>query len=164
MKMKLIVALVDGAITDVVIDAARTNGATGVSIITSVRGEGLKPQKTFLGLDLTQMRDTILFVVPEACARNILEQISEARRFNEKPRTGIAFQIAIEDTVGGLDTVDQAIDKMRKYQVSSLVVECRDEDDELGVLVIADIARGVRGGGEWCLEVARQTELACTKS
>lgn len=56
-------------------------------------------------------------------------------------------------TVDGLDTVDQAIDKMRKYQVSSLVVECRDEDDELGVLMVADIARG-----EWCLEIARQTE------
>lgn len=100
MKMKLIVALVDNAITDVVINAARTNGATGVSIITSVRGEGLKPQKTFLGLDLTQIRDTILFVVPEACARNILEQICKAGRFNEKPGAGIAFQIAIEDTVG----------------------------------------------------------------
>ena len=52
MKLKLIVALVSDDKTDTVVDAARASGATGATIITGVRGEGLKPQKTFFGLDL----------------------------------------------------------------------------------------------------------------
>ena len=50
MRMKLIVALVSDEKTDVVMHAARAGGATGATVITSVRGEGLKPGKTFFGL------------------------------------------------------------------------------------------------------------------
>ena len=45
--------------------------------------------------------------------------------------------------IDGLATVAEAMALMRKHQVSSLVVNRRDADDELGLVVIADIARGV---------------------
>ena len=100
MKLKLIVALVSNDKTDTVVDAARAGGATGATIITSVRGEGLKPQKTFFGLDLAAQRDVVLFLVVETRARDILERIRDAGRFEEEPGAGIAFQIPIEDAVG----------------------------------------------------------------
>ena len=100
MRLKLIVALVSDENTDVVIDAARAGGATGATIITSVRGEGLEPEKTFFGLDLTARRDVVLFLVVEPRARDILERIRDAGRFEQEPGTGIAFQIGIEDAVG----------------------------------------------------------------
>lgn len=100
MKLKLIVALVSNDKTDAVVDAARAGGATGATIITSVRGEGLKPQKTFLGLDLAAQRDVVLFLVVETRARDILERIRDAGRFEQEPGAGIAFQIPIEDAVG----------------------------------------------------------------
>ncbi|MCY4602919.1 MAG: P-II family nitrogen regulator [Gemmatimonadetes bacterium] len=100
MKLKLIVALVSNDKTDTVVDAARAGGATGATIITSVRGEGLKPQKTFLGLDLAAQRDVVLFLVVETRARDILERIRDAGRFEQEPGAGIAFQIPIEDAVG----------------------------------------------------------------
>ncbi len=75
MKLKLIVVMVDEEKTQQVIDAAREGGATGATVITSVRGEGLKPEKTFLGLDLSAHRDVLLFLVVEARAREILETI-----------------------------------------------------------------------------------------
>ena len=100
MKLKLIVALVSNDKTDTVVDAARAGGATGATIITSVRGEGLKPQKTFFGLDLAAQRDVILFLVVETRARDILERIRDAGRFEQEPGAGIAFQIPIEDAVG----------------------------------------------------------------
>jgi nitrogen regulatory protein PII len=100
MKLKLIMALVNDEITDHIMDTARDAGATGATVITSVRGEGLKPEKTFLGLDLTGQRDILLFLVAEPQARKILETIAEAGQFDEKPGTGIAFQISIEDAVG----------------------------------------------------------------
>lgn len=100
MHMKLIVALVPDDRTAHIIDAAREAGATGATVITSVRGEGLKPEKTFLGLELTAMRDVLLFMVAETSAREILERIRDAGRFETDPGAGVAFQIAIEDAVG----------------------------------------------------------------
>lgn len=100
MKMKMIMALVSDDITQTVIDAAREKGATGATVITSAQGEGLKPEKTFLGLDLASQRDIVLFMVAEPKAREILETIAEAGRFDDEAGTGIACQIALEDAVG----------------------------------------------------------------
>ncbi|MEM9056014.1 MAG: P-II family nitrogen regulator, partial [Pseudomonadota bacterium] len=50
MKFKLLVAMVEHGRTDAVTDAARATGATGCTVITNARGEGLKPSSTFLGL------------------------------------------------------------------------------------------------------------------
>ena len=100
MKMALIVALVSDEKTDHIIDAARAGGATGDTIISSVRGEGLKPRKTFFGLDLTARRDVVLFLVAEPRARDILERIAAAGNMDSESGAGVAFQITIEDAVG----------------------------------------------------------------
>lgn len=100
MRFKLIMALVDGSETDAVLDAGRRAGATGATIITSCRGEGLQPEKTFLGLSLTGQRDILLFVVEEHLSRKILEEIATVGAFEEKAGSGIAFQLDIEDAVG----------------------------------------------------------------
>jgi len=100
MRMKLIVALVGEDKTDTVVEAARAAGATGATIVTSVRGEGLKPGKTFLGLNLSSAANIVLTLVVETRARDILERIQEAARFDEEAGAGVAFQLAIEDVVG----------------------------------------------------------------
>ena len=100
MRMKLIVALVGEDKTDIVVEAARAAGATGATIVTSVRGEGLKPGKTFLGLNLSSAANIVLSLVVETRARDILERIQEAARFDEEAGAGVAFQLAIEDVVG----------------------------------------------------------------
>jgi len=100
MRLKLIIAMVADEKTDTVIEAAREAGATGSTIITNVRGEGLNPEKTFLGLELGAQRDFILFIVAEPLAREILETICAAAKFDEEPGSGIAFQLDIEDVVG----------------------------------------------------------------
>ena len=69
-------------------------------MITSVRGEGLKPEKTFLGLEITGQRDMLMFLVAEPKARTILETIADAGNLDDDPGAGIAFQVAIEDAVG----------------------------------------------------------------
>ena len=100
MRLKLIVTFVDDRKTDSIIDAARAAGATGATVITNVRGEGRTPKKTFLGLELDAKRDVILFLVAERLAREILERIRDAGRFDGEPGAGIAFQIDVEDAVG----------------------------------------------------------------
>ncbi len=69
-------------------------------MITSARGEGLKPAKTFFGLDLEGARDMVLLLVEGHLSRAILEHIAQACHFDDTPGTGIAFQIDIEDAVG----------------------------------------------------------------
>lgn len=100
MKFKLIMALVDDHYTENILAAAREAGATGATVVTSARGEGLKPEKTFLGLEIAGQRDLLMFLVVEQLSRQILETIAAAGEFDEKPGCGIAFQIAIEDAVG----------------------------------------------------------------
>ena len=100
MRMKLIVVLAPDDKTDTIINAAREGGATGATVITSVRGEGLKPEKSFLGLEITSKRDLLLFLVVKERSQEILERIRDVGRFDEDPGAGVAFQIAIEDVVG----------------------------------------------------------------
>ncbi|MDA0654193.1 MAG: P-II family nitrogen regulator [Proteobacteria bacterium] len=108
MRFKLIMALAEDSLTDGILEAARAAGATGCTVITSARGEGLTPQKTFLGLDLSGQRDLLLFLVAEQRAREILEEVSRAGKFDTAHGTGIAFQIAIEDAIG-LSTQHKAL-------------------------------------------------------
>ena len=100
MHFKLIIALVEDHKTEAVMDAARECGATGATVITNARGEGLKRSKTFFGLTLETQRDVMLFLVEEHLSRAILEKIASVGEFDEKPGTGIAFQVDVEDAVG----------------------------------------------------------------
>ncbi len=114
MRMKLIMAMVADEKTEAVIEAARDAGATGATVITSARGEGLMPQKTFLGLDLSVQRDLVLFLVAEQRARDILETVGHAAGVDEEEGAGIALQIDIEDVVGlgtQLPTLKQEIEE-----------------------------------------------------
>lgn len=100
MHFKLIIALIEDSKTTAVVDAARDAGATGSTVINQARGEGVSKSKTFFGLNLEVQRDMILMLVEEHLSRTILETIAKVGEFDEKPGTGIAFQIDVEDAVG----------------------------------------------------------------
>ncbi len=100
MHFKLIITLVNDEKTDAVMEAARKAGATGATIVSNARGEGLNKSKTFFGLSLDIHRDMIMFLVEEHLARTILDEIGRVGEFDEKPGTGIACQIDVEDAVG----------------------------------------------------------------
>jgi len=107
MHFKLIIALTEDSITDRIVEAARDKGATGSTVISSARGEGLKIAKTFLGLSLETQRDVILLLVEEHMCRDILETMASAGDFEANPGTGIAFSIDVEDAVGVSHQVSQ---------------------------------------------------------
>ena len=46
-------------------------------------------------------------------------------------------------TIDGLATVSDALQKMKQHSINALVVDRRDERDEFGLLLVADIARKV---------------------
>jgi len=115
MHFKLIIALVDDSKSAKVMDAARAAGATGATVLSAARGEGLEPKKTFFGLAMESARDMLLFIVEEHLSRQILESVAEAGDFDEKPGTGVAFQIDVEDTVG------------LSHQIQTLMEEVEDK-------------------------------------
>jgi hypothetical protein len=100
MKFKLIVVMTEDERTEKAIETARAHGATGSTVITNARGEGLNPEHTFLGLTVSGQRDVILFLVEEHHSREILEAIGKACRFDIDHGAGVAIQIDIEDAIG----------------------------------------------------------------
>ena len=114
MKFKMIIAIMQDKKTDLVINAAREHGATGCTVITSARGEGLNPVKSFMGLTVEGQRDVVLMLVEEHRSRYILESLSTAARFEEEPGTGIAVVLDIDDVIGlggQIKTIEQEIEK-----------------------------------------------------
>jgi nitrogen regulatory protein PII len=100
MRFKLIIAFVEDTKTDAVLDAARSAGATGATVINNARGEGLNQKTTFFGLTLDVQKDVLLFVVEEHLSRKVLETINKVGEFEQESGQGIAIQIDIEDAVG----------------------------------------------------------------
>ncbi|MCB1746944.1 MAG: P-II family nitrogen regulator [Gammaproteobacteria bacterium] len=100
MRFKMILVFVEDKMTDAVMKAARDAGATGATVITNARGEGLKTSKTFFGLSLETQRDVVLMLVEEHLSRAILEEIGRVGEFEERPGSGIAIQVDVEDAVG----------------------------------------------------------------
>lgn len=114
MHFKLLLAFVDDSKTTLVVDAAREAGATGATVVTSARGEGLEKTTTFLGLSLETQRDVILFLVEEHLSRSILETIGQVGQFDVSPGTGIAFQIDVEDALGVAHQIDKLTDRVEE--------------------------------------------------
>ena len=100
MHFKLIIALIEDDKTNAVLNAAREAGATGATVISQARGEGIETSKTFFGLELETQRDVLMFLVEEHLSRKILETIADVGKFDKRPGAGIAFQIDVDDAVG----------------------------------------------------------------
>ncbi|TDG15379.1 P-II family nitrogen regulator [Seongchinamella unica] len=100
MHFKMIIVFTEDDKTEAIMDAAREAGATGATVIHNARGEGLKVSKTFFGLSLETQRDVILMLVEQHLSRQILEEINRAGELDDRPGTGIAFQLDVEDAVG----------------------------------------------------------------
>ena len=106
MHFKLIIAMVEDHHTEEILEAAREEGATGATVLNQARGEGLSPTKTFFGISVGNQVDVILMLVEEHLSRHVLETIAKAGRFEEKPGTGITFQIDVDDAIGVSHQID----------------------------------------------------------
>jgi len=98
MKFKVVFAPVKTYKTDSVVDAAKSAGATGATIIPA-RGTGMREAKTFFGLTIEDQTDIIIFLLEEHIVKSVLDAIKTAGEFH-KPGTGIAFVLSVDDVVG----------------------------------------------------------------
>ncbi len=114
MHFKLLIAFVEDRHTKAVMDAARDAGATGCTVITQARGEGLNKAVSFLGMSLSAQRDVLLMLVEEHLSRRILEHIRDVGEFDSKPGAGIAVQIDVEDAVGIVRQAEELTEVVEK--------------------------------------------------
>lgn len=100
MKFKLVMAIADNRRTHDLLEVARKAGATGSTVIAGARGEGRRRSFGILGLEVSDVRDILMFLVEEHRARPVLEELAKVGEFDETPGTGIAVQIDVEDALG----------------------------------------------------------------
>jgi nitrogen regulatory protein P-II 1 len=114
MKFKLIMTLVNPEITENLIDVARKAGATGY-VTLSARGTGVQETR-FLGMQVEDKTNMVLFVVEEHMVSRIVESITTGCKLRE-PGRGIAIVLGVEQ-VAGLETqIDRIKDNLKNEQL-----------------------------------------------
>ena len=114
MRFKLIIAAVKTDVTDHIVEAAKEAGATGATITLS-RGTGIHEAKTFFGLTLEAQTDMVFFLLEEHLVEGVMKAIFEAGRF-EKPGTGIAFVLPVDQVAGLESQMERFKEKIREEQ------------------------------------------------
>ena len=112
MRFKLILASVKPDYTDTVVEAGKSAGATGATIISG-RGTGIHEASSFFGLTLESQTDIIMFLIEEHIVNSVLEAISTAGEF-EKPGTGIAFVMPVDKVVGLESQIEKFKEEVRQ--------------------------------------------------
>lgn len=100
MEFKLLMVFIDDSRTDAVMKASREAGATGATIVSAARGQGLNPRKGLFGLEILDPRDVILVLVEARRSARILAAIETAGGLDDSLETGIALEIDVAKAVG----------------------------------------------------------------
>ncbi len=98
MRFKVILALVNDDYQEEVINAAKTAGATGATILNA-RGEGIHKHKSFFGLSMETQKDMLLFLVEDCKSNDIMDAIHKAGHLDEHGN-GIAFSWMVDRAIG----------------------------------------------------------------
>jgi nitrogen regulatory protein PII len=98
MQYKVIIAALKPSVSDQVIDAAKTCGISGATIIPG-RGTGMHDARTFLGLTLEAQTDVVLFLTESELVDPVMDAIETAGRLDEHG-TGVVFVLPVERVAG----------------------------------------------------------------
>ena len=97
-RFVLIIAMVNTGFTELVMDAARSEGAYGGTVVHA-RGPGNKEMEKRFGIVITPDKEMVLILANKKVADKILMAIYEKAGLQTKGQ-GIAFTLPVEDVVG----------------------------------------------------------------
>lgn len=97
-KFELIIVFVNAGFTDLVMDAAREQGALGGTVLHA-RGTGNKEIEEKYNISITKDKEVILIAADATIKDKILHAINEAVGFQTDGH-GIAFTVPIDDVIG----------------------------------------------------------------
>ena len=97
-KFEVIIALINAGFSDLVMDAAREEGARGGTIIHA-RGTGTKEMAKKYDIVITPDKEMIMILVSEDIKDAVLAAIYKAAGLGTQGQ-GIAFTLPVDDVVG----------------------------------------------------------------
>ncbi len=95
---ELIVVILTEGYADTVMDAARSAGATGGTVLHA-KGTGKDKTEKFHGVSLAEEKDMIYILAPAAKKSNIMQSINRASGMGT-PAGAISFSLPVSDVVG----------------------------------------------------------------
>ena len=96
-KFECIMTIVDSGSSEIVVDAAKSAGAKGATIINA-RGSTNKPNK-FFKLNIQPDKQIVMILTKEEETKAIVEAISKAAGMNTKSHA-LSFVLPVEDAIG----------------------------------------------------------------
>ncbi len=97
-KYELIICIVNNGFTDLVMDAARKEGARGGTIFHG-RGTGNPDMEKFFGFSISPEKEIVIILIENAIKDAVLKAINKAAGLETNGK-GIAFSMPVSDTVG----------------------------------------------------------------
>ena len=100
MSFKLIILMVDEGKTDQAMEASRQAGATGATIISNARGQGLEQHFGLFGLEILGPRNVVLILVESRRCDSVMQAIVDAIGLDDSLETGIALELDVCRALG----------------------------------------------------------------
>lgn len=97
-KFEVIIALINAGFSDLVMDAAREEGARGGTIIHA-RGTGTKEMEKKYGIVITPEKELVMILVNDDIKDKVLSAIYKSAGLGTQGQ-GIAFTLPVDDVVG----------------------------------------------------------------
>lgn len=95
---ELIICIVNNGFTDLVMDAARKEGARGGTIFHG-RGTGNPDMEKFFGISISPEKEIVIVLVENSIKDAVLKAINKAAGLETNGK-GIAFSMPVSDVVG----------------------------------------------------------------
>lgn len=115
-KYDLIVTIVNKGNSDIVVDASKSAGAEGGTMLFG-RGTGIHEKAKLFGITIEPEKDIILTLIKQDLTDQVMEAITREACLNQ-PGKGIAFVLEVERIAGICHvlnkTVTEKIDNLKK--------------------------------------------------
>lgn len=95
---EMIMCVVNFGFTDLVMEAAKKEGARGGTVFHG-RGTGNKDLEKFFGITISPEKEIVVILVPKSIKDKVLKSIYQDAGLETKGQ-GIAFTVPVDDVVG----------------------------------------------------------------
>ncbi len=102
---ELIFTIVNAGYTDLVMEAAKAEGATGGTVVNG-KGTGNEAMEKFFGITIQPEKEIVLILIPRSLKDAVLKAIYRDAGFDTKGQ-GIAFALPVDEVAGLAKTVKE---------------------------------------------------------
>ena len=125
-QFELIIALVNTGFTELVMNAARKEGAKGGTVVHA-RGTANKSMEKRFGVVISPDKEIVLIIVDRTITDKVLSAIYKEAGLQTKGQ-GIAFTLPVDDVVGVAPNVEELIEEAKETKEPEEVKETNKEE------------------------------------